>query len=118
MKVAKTLVGIVGICLVGAVACVLLLTTQNSGSQHSTAELAEFQLFADKFEKSYSDDEFDLRLSIYLDNARRIAEHNAKPNTTYKLGHNFSSDLTAEEFERLYTNPMLISLKAKTALPV
>jgi hypothetical protein len=52
-----------------------------------------------------------------LDNARRIAEHNAKPNTTYKLGHNFSSDLTAEEFERLYTNPMLVSLKTKKPRP-
>lgn len=63
----------------------------------------EFQEYAQKYSKNYpTDDEYQKRLLIYLENASYIRAYNQLGNT-FTLGVNYFTDLTNQEFKKLYT---------------
>lgn len=64
---------------------------------------SEFQSWATKFKKKYSDSKLELeRFAIWLRNHYAIERHNNKiPASSFQLGHNHFSDLTNEEFRKL-----------------
>ncbi|KAJ8665127.1 hypothetical protein QAD02_006789 [Eretmocerus hayati] len=68
---------------------------------------SEWQKFKSNFVKMYSNSiEEQLRMNIFMENYKMIAEHNAKYEkglVTYELGINQFSDMLPEEFSEKYT---------------
>jgi len=60
--------------------------------------VVEFSDFTQRYNKTYSSDEYDLRYDIFRNNLERIRTHNEK-NLSWKLGINQFADLTADEFK-------------------
>ncbi|KAJ7417608.1 Bloom syndrome protein [Pitangus sulphuratus] len=67
----------------------------------SAEEEQLFKAWMQQFERRYSPDEYPRRLRIFADNKRLIDEHNAG-NHSYQMGLNQFSDMTAEEFRKMY----------------
>lgn len=63
---------------------------------------AENDIFSDwmkSFDKHYpTEEEKNYRLSIFKSNHETIQAHNSNDSSSYKMGHNFFSDMTSEEF--------------------
>ena len=59
--------------------------------------VVEFSDFTQRYNKTYSADEYDLRYDIFRNNLEKIRTHNEK-NLSWKLGVNQFADLTADEF--------------------
>eukprot|EP00934_Nitzschia_sp_Nitz4_P008302 Nitzschia sp. Nitz4//scaffold20_size174350//115706//117351//NITZ4_002115-RA/size174350-augustus-gene-0.54-mRNA-1//-1//CDS//3329541848//8292//frame0 len=92
----------------------VLLTGASAGSLRATEstmadvkssnmECPHMKLFKEwsvTHEKEYeSDEHFKERMSVWMNNNKRIEEHNAQvPEPSYLLGHNEYSDMTQEEF--------------------
>jgi len=68
---------------------------------------SEFTEFVAEFDKSYSVPEFFKRYSVFKDNYETIVRHN-NGNSTWTMGVNQFSDLTAEEFEALYLRGLAV----------
>ncbi|XP_064525438.1 pro-cathepsin H [Pseudopipra pipra] len=60
-----------------------------------------FKAWMQQFGRRYSPDEYPRRLRIFVDNKRLIDEHNAG-NHSYQMGLNQFSDMTNEEFQKMY----------------
>lgn len=63
--------------------------------------VVEFNDFTQRYNKTYSADDYDLRYDIFRNNLEKIRTHNQK-NLSWKLGVNQFADLTAEEFRMRY----------------
>jgi len=64
----------------------------------------DFDAYLAKFGKAYNGDgEYEARMTIYNENMKYIKEENAKDHT-YTLGETQFTDLTNEEFKRLYVS--------------
>ena len=76
-----------------------------AGSSALESELeGKFMMWAIQFGKSYSTiSEYANRLENWIEMHTKIESHNAKPDVTYKLGHNQFSDWTHEEYKALLT---------------
>jgi len=74
---------------------------------------SEFTEFVAEFDKSYSVNEFFHRYAIFKQNYESIVAHN-NGNSSWTMGVNQFSDLTAEEFEAIY----LTGLAPTTAEPI
>lgn len=74
---------------------VLLLGSSIASAIRPT--IVEFSDFTQRYGKTYSADEYDLRYDIFRNNLERINAHNQK-NLSWKLGVNQFADLTPEEF--------------------
>jgi len=61
----------------------------------------EFMAFTKQHGKSYAAEDFFTRYNIFVDNSRKIEEHNAL-NKSYSMKMNEFGDLTADEFKSLY----------------
>jgi C1A family cysteine protease len=59
--------------------------------------IVEFNDFTQRFNKTYTETEYDLRYDIFRNNLERIREHNRK-NLSWKMGINRFTDLTSDEF--------------------
>lgn len=64
----------------------------------------EFDLFSQRYNKFYSDDEIDFRKKTFLYNAALIRHHNSLKKS-WTLGINHFADLTAEEFKTQFQMP-------------
>lgn len=73
-------------------------TRENTGIRPA---VVEFNDFTQRFNRTYSSDEYDLRYDIFRNNLEHIRTHNEK-NLSWKLGVNQFADLTAEEFRMRY----------------
>ena len=58
----------------------------------------------------FNEEEHNFRFNVWMANRAKIMEHNANPEKTFTMGTNQFTDLTTEEFLRLYTgaNPDLM----------
>jgi C1A family cysteine protease len=63
--------------------------------------VVEFSDFTQRYNKTYSADEYDLRYDIFRNNLERIRTHNEK-DLSWKLGINQFADLTSDEFRMRY----------------
>ncbi|CAD8171650.1 unnamed protein product [Paramecium octaurelia] len=63
---------------------------------------SDFEVWATKNNKLYSESEKMYRMGIYYSNKRMIEEHNKRDDVTYKMGENQFMALTNEEFVDLY----------------
>lgn len=62
---------------------------------------AKYHEYLAQYRKSYANgNEYNMRLSIFKDNLRKIEEHNNSNGATYTLGMNQFGDMTPEEFRR------------------
>ena len=61
-----------------------------------------FHHFTKNFQKDYSIDTFDQKFEVFKDNVNFIYKHNQNENKTYTLGINQFSDLTNDEFKKLF----------------
>lgn len=61
--------------------------------------MAKYQIWKEKYNKTYDSDLNDYRFNIYKNNYKRILEHNNKK-SSYNLGENQFMDLTFEEFKQ------------------
>lgn len=61
-------------------------------------QLQMYSEFVRDFNKEYSTE----KMFVFLDNLKKIADHNSSGESTYKLGINFSADMTFEEFSKSY----------------
>ncbi|XP_055296468.1 procathepsin L-like [Sitodiplosis mosellana] len=70
------------------------------------AEKNDWEQYKVKHSKSYAnDEEHDLRMNIFLQHRKKIAEHNKRFDeglVTYEMGLNGFSDMTFEEFSGIY----------------
>jgi len=66
--------------------------------------LLQFQKFKEDFNRSYTEQEEVYRLAVFRQNLKRIKNLNHH-NPGLRFGINKFTDLTAEEFRRLYLNP-------------
>jgi cathepsin L len=64
---------------------------------------ADFESYCEKFGKVYNGEESATRKAIYEENMKFIEAENAKGTNTHTLGETQFTDLTNEEFKRLYT---------------
>jgi cathepsin L len=64
---------------------------------------ADFESYCQQFGKVYNGDESATRKAIYEENMKFIEAENAKGTNTHTLGETQFTDLTNEEFKRLYT---------------
>ncbi|EGC33584.1 hypothetical protein DICPUDRAFT_154350 [Dictyostelium purpureum] len=85
-----------------------------SQKQYQTA----FQNWMVKHQKSYTNDEFGSRYSVFQDNMDIVAKWNQKGSNTI-LGLNVMADLTNEEFKKLYLGTKAnVTYKKKTLVGV
>lgn len=87
-----------------------------SGQSTDREQLKDFFNYKRKFNKQYTNKEdLEYRLSIFSQNMRYIARHNAT-NSSYKLGITQFTDMTFEEFKHKYLlqEPMINNLKAES----
>jgi len=85
--------------LLGLVLFALVLTASAARSEadwHNT-----FNKWCSKYNKAYSDIEFDRRFQIFKENAQYVFHHNSKSHS-YSLGLNEFADLNDEEFAQRY----------------
>lgn len=76
-----------------------------------------FHLFMSKHQKHYTDKmEYQMRRTIFNKNLRRIEEHNAKQDTTFKMAMNHLGDYTDSEIEMLLMPKQPLELKEKSLL--
>jgi len=61
----------------------------------------EFQRYHRKF--YFNSEEEEYRFAIYKDAKNKMLEHNSNPDNTFKMGVTKFTDLTQEEFLRMYT---------------
>jgi len=73
-----------------------------------------FVEFIEKFDKTYSHEEFFARFNAFKANLDFVREHNAG-NSSWTAGINQFSDLTAEEFKARYLSSLLIPQGENTA---
>ncbi|KAL1494750.1 hypothetical protein ABEB36_010298 [Hypothenemus hampei] len=90
--------------------CIILVLVITLGEAILSTE-EEWQQFKSLHNKLYqSSEEEAYRFGIFKNNLEKIREHNEKyerGETTYKMGINQFSDLTFEEFERIYGKGLL-----------
>lgn len=101
-KVMIASIAIIGvIAIIGTVS--LLHNNHFSGYslQQYQLEEEEFKTYVERFNKDYSDDEFQVRFMIFRDNLAFIRLHNSL-NKDWTLGVNQFADLTAAEFKNIY----------------
>jgi len=61
-----------------------------------------FTQFMRAHQKSYSQEEYQVRFSNFKKNLDFVQNHNAQPDTTFKVAINQFADLTSEEFASIY----------------
>jgi hypothetical protein len=61
-----------------------------------------FYQFLTAFNKTYNENDFNARFSIFVDNYKFIDQMNQDANLTFSLGVNKFADLTSDEFKTLY----------------
>lgn len=63
----------------------------------------QFNEFQTKFQKEYDSlYELEYRFQVFTDNYERILEHNSDMSQTFKMGVNYFTDLTSQEFNDMY----------------
>ncbi|XP_070687516.1 pro-cathepsin H-like isoform X1 [Pempheris klunzingeri] len=67
----------------------------------TTSDESLFKSWMAKHDKTYSTNEYYQRLQIFIENKRKIDQHNAG-NHSFTMGLNQFSDMTYEEFEKIY----------------
>ncbi|XP_070687517.1 pro-cathepsin H-like isoform X2 [Pempheris klunzingeri] len=75
-------------------------TTRREKLDENTNE-SLFKSWMAKHDKTYSTNEYYQRLQIFIENKRKIDQHNAG-NHSFTMGLNQFSDMTYEEFEKIY----------------
>jgi hypothetical protein len=70
-------------------------------SASSDAELPSFEVYLERFNKSYGPEELERRQAIYMEALKEIAELNARPGALWAAGVNRFTDATAGERARL-----------------
>ncbi len=110
MKKVIALVALVGLAaLVGIVAYVGL--ERGSTTELDSLEEVMFYDYKVHHNKAYfNDEEHQFRFKVWKDARAKIMEHNANPERSFTMGLTHFSDLTTDEFLRLYTgaNPDLM----------
>ena len=73
--------------VVGTIAS--LVNSQQFLSDDTPPSEKEFSKFMGKYQRSYKDkEEYELRMDIFIENHRKIVEHNSKEGVSFKLGVN------------------------------
>lgn len=68
----------------------------------ATANDLEYLSHLNRYGKSYiTMEEYNYRKSIFMENKKKIEEHNANPENTSTLGENHMMDWTEGEFQKL-----------------
>ena len=79
--------------------------SQNTENIEDEYHWNQFNLFQEEFHKYYENHyELESRFNIFKHNLVTIMEHNNEPNQNFTLGINQFTDLTNEEFKRLYVS--------------
>ncbi|CAH1276333.1 unnamed protein product [Diabrotica balteata] len=84
----------------------------------SLANERQWQQFKETYNKNYDITKENYRFNIFINNLRRIEEHNIRYHNgevKYSLGINQFADLTAEEFISRITNPISNTLPASNS---
>jgi hypothetical protein len=98
-------ISLIALTTIAAFSC-SALTFYNAYQSHSNLEgeiRANFEEFISSEGRNYGGDELEARFAIYRDNAYKVKEFNAA-NLTSTVKLNKFSDLTDEEFERIYAS--------------
>jgi len=118
MQINKLLVA--GIAVLVAFTAYKSLYTQNA-ERVPLEVVSAHGLWANSFGKVYSSpEEFNFRLGIFQETARKINEHNSNPEKTYTQGLNQFSDMTDEEIQVKFGMPTMTKedVEALNSLPV
>jgi C1A family cysteine protease len=90
----------------------MLFALVNAGIE-DTQEWSHFMNFQERFSKKYNSiQEFELRFQIFRTNFREIITHNLDRSQNFTMGVNQFTDLTADEFKKLY----ITGLKADSGI--
>lgn len=87
----ELIVGVITALLAGAA-----LFSYNA--QLNNNELAQFEEFKTTYGKIYALEENVYRFGVFINNLKKINQHNADKTQTYTMGVNQFSDMTNEEF--------------------
>jgi C1A family cysteine protease len=85
--------------LFSAILSIFVVSTQSMVLEENAVKFTEF---IKTHNKVYSDEELELRFSIFKDNLKKIEEHNAAGHS-WTMSVNKFADLTSEEFKLIYT---------------
>uniref|UniRef100_A0A4W3JNQ3 Cathepsin H n=1 Tax=Callorhinchus milii TaxID=7868 RepID=A0A4W3JNQ3_CALMI len=67
----------------------------------SLSEIVSFKTWMTQHNKHYSSEEYSYRLRTFIQNKRKVEEHNSGQHS-YRMGLNQFSDMTFSEFKKLY----------------
>jgi len=81
-------------------------TTSFQSKEVTPAVYDAYVHWAQRFGKRYTTEEKNHRILIFAENLNEIASHNSNTHNLYSLGLNQFSDLTNEEFQSLYLDPL------------
>ena len=80
----------------------LLFILQLLSSSYGDSELDRYREYTKYYNKNYNSTEFIYRFGIFSSNLEKISIFNQNRNNTYNLGINNFTDITSNEFNRLY----------------
>lgn len=95
------------------IACLIAATMAAPLSEESYQYL--FTKFVAQYNKKYETNSVFERYNIFRQNLDLIMSHNARPSSEFKMGINFSADLTATEFSQMMG--LKVSTKPQVAAP-
>lgn len=111
MKKVGVLLALLGVAaLIGVAAYVSFAPSETALSEPSYEEVMFHDYKVHHRKNYFNEEEHNFRFNVWMDNRAKIMEHNANPDKTFTMGINQFTDLTHEEFIRMYTgaNPDLM----------
>ena len=99
----------------------LSATAEKLFSSFDTPVLMAFEAWKTQHGKKYSEEENVFRLAVFKENVQKITEHNLKyasGKSSFKMGLNHMSDLTAHEMSEKYLMKNLPKSDIKETTPI